>query len=296
MYIITGATGNTGHIITENLLKAGKAVRAIGRDAKRLEHLKSLGAEIAVGDLEDEAFLKTAFSGATTVYALIPPKWDLAEPWRDYQRKVGKSLTGAIQTNQVKNVVVLSSNGAHLPAGAGPVTGLYEFEQMLKAVPNLNILSLRAGYFMQNLFANIGMIKGMGIMGSSLKKDLKFPVVHTNDIAAVATKYLLSLDFSGFKTVFVPGKEDLSMTEITQVIGAAIGKPELPYVEFSKADQKAGMLQSGMPETIADGYGELFDSLNSGDYLNDYKRTAEETNPTSIQDFAKEFALAYQNS
>ncbi|KOY84861.1 NAD-dependent dehydratase [bacterium 336/3] len=296
MYVITGATGNTGKRIAENLLKAGEKVKAIGRDENKLQDLAKLGAELAIGDLEDTTFLTEQFKGAKAVYALIPPKWDLQEPWRDYQRKVGNAISSALKNSSVKNVVVLSSNGAQLPQGAGPVTGLYEFEQNLKKIDGLNVLSLRAGFFMQNFFAQIGMIKQAGIMGYSLNTDAKIPMVHTNDIADVATKHLLQLGFSGFQHVFVPGQRDLTMQEVSKVLGHAIGKPELPYIAFSMADAKAGMLQVGIPETIADGYNELFSALNSGEYLNDFQRTTENTNPTSIEDFAKEFALAYQHS
>jgi len=293
MYVITGATGNTGKKIVEHLLKAGKAVKALGRDAHKLQALAEQGAELGIGDLKDADFLSEQFAGAQAVYALIPPKWDLQEPWRNYQRRVGAAISTALERSAVKHVVVLSSNGAQMPEGAGPVSGLYEFEQMLQKIQGLNILSLRAGFFMQNFFAQIPMIKQAGIMGYSMKADVKLPIVHTDDIAAVATKHLLALDFKGMQVVFVPGQRDLSMQEVAEVLGKAIGKPELPYVAFSPADAKAGMLQSGIPETIADGYNELFEALSSGKYLSDYQRTPENTTPTSIEDFAKEFAAAY---
>lgn len=296
MYVITGATGNTGKKIVEHLLKAGKAVKALGRDAQKLQALAAQGAELGIGDLEDADFLSEQFAGAQAVYALIPPKWDLQEPWRNYQRRVGAAISTALERSAVKHVVVLSSNGAQMPEGAGPVSGLYEFEQMLQKIQGLNILSLRAGFFMQNFFAQIPMIKQAGIMGYSMKADVQIPIVHTDDIAAVATKHLLALDFKGMQVVFVPGQRDLSMQEVAEVLGKAIGKPELPYVAFSPADAKAGMLQSGIPETIADGYNELFEALSSGKYLSDYQRTPENTTPTSIEDFAKEFAAAYQHS
>ncbi|GAB4411742.1 MAG: NAD(P)H-binding protein [Microscillaceae bacterium] len=296
MIVVTGASGNTGHILAEQLLKAGQAVRVIGRQADKLATLRALGAEAAIGDMADAQFLEQAFAGATAVYALVPPKWDLQEPWRAYQRRVSQALTAAIEKNGVRYVVLLSSNGAHLPEGAGPVTGLHELEEMLKQIPGLNVMSLRAGFFMQNFFGLIGMIKDLGMFGYSLRADLKLPVVHTRDIASVAFRYLQSLDFEGFQYVFVPGERDLSMPEIAQVLGQAIGKPTLAYVPFSPEQAKAGMMQAGVPETIADGYNELFACLNSGDYLNDYQRTPENTNPTSIEDFAQEFAAAYQAS
>lgn len=296
MYVITGATGNTGSLIAEALLAAGKPVTVVGRSAEKLAPFVAKGAVAAIGDLEDAAFLTQTFMGATAVYALIPPKWDVTD-WRAYQRSVSRAFTEALRATGVKYAVVLSSNGAQLPSGAGPVTGLYEFETMLKTINGLNIKSLRAGYFMQNLFGVIGMIKGMGAFGYSLRNDVKTPIVHTRDIAAEAIKQLLALDFSGFSHVFVPGAADLSMDEVAAILGAAIGKPELRYLTFSYADAKAGMMQSGIPETIADGYNELFDALNQGTYLNDYTRTPENTTATSLEWFAQnEFAPAFAHA
>jgi len=37
MYVILGATGNTGSIIANFLLSAGKKVRVVGRDSGRLQ-------------------------------------------------------------------------------------------------------------------------------------------------------------------------------------------------------------------------------------------------------------------
>jgi uncharacterized protein YbjT (DUF2867 family) len=297
MYVITGATGNTGSVVANELLKAGKQVTVIGRDAKKLETFIKQGAKAAIGDLEDTDFLAKTFAGASAIYAVIPPKWDLTEAWRTYQNRVGTSIASAIQKTGVKNVVVLSSNGAQLPSGAGPVSGLYEFEQHLQKISALNILSLRAGYFMQNLFGVIGMIKHLGFFGYSLNKDLKMPIVHTNDIGSVAAKHLLALDFKGFQHVFVSGAADLSMGEVANILGDAINNPNLNYVTFSKEDAKGGMLQAGIPETIADGYNELFDCLNKGEYLNGYQRTAASTTETTLEWFAKnEFAPAYQQA
>lgn len=296
MYVITGATGNTGQAITESLLKAGKKTIVVGRDANKLKHLTDLGGIAAIGDLEDVEFLTKTFEHATAIYAMIPPKWDV-QNWREYQNSVGKSIATAIEKNHVKKVIVLSSNGAHLPDGAGPVSGLYDFEQMLQKINGLDILSLRAGYFMQNLFGMIGMIKHMGIIGSSLHHTIKLPIVHTKDISTIAIKHLLSLDFKGMSKVFVPGAADLTMDEVAKTIGNAIGLPDLKYVTFSKEDARAGMIQNGLPATIADGYIELFNCLNVGEYLNDYVRTTENTTPTTLEWFAKnEFAPAFANS
>jgi uncharacterized protein YbjT (DUF2867 family) len=224
---------------------------------------------------------------------MIPPKFDLTD-WRAYQRTLTNAFVQALKAAGVQKVVLLSSQGAHLLNGAGPVSGLAELEQALHGVEGLHVRALRPGYFMENFFALIGLIKHAGIVGYALNADVKFPIVHTRDIAEVATQRLLDLDFSGHSHEFIGGAADLNMREATAIIGEAIGKPELPYVEFSEADAKAGMMQSGLPETIAEGYNELFAALNSGIYQQGYVRTEAITTPTTLQWFAEnEFKHAF---
>ncbi|RDB03095.1 NmrA family NAD(P)-binding protein [Runella aurantiaca] len=292
MYVITGATGHTGHIIAEELLAAGKKVKAVVRNATKGAALAEKGAQLAVGDLEDAAFLKETFKGAEAVYLMVPPKWNITD-WRAYQREIIQNFVDALQESGVKYAVVLSSMGAHMPTGAGPVSGLYDLEQALKTVEGLNVLNLRAGYFMENFFGNIGLIKAAGIQGYTLNADLKVPLVHTHDIAEVAVKYFLTLDFEGHSYVFVAGAADYTMTEATAILSDAVGKP-FHYVQFSPEDARAGMIGAGLPETIADGYNELFAGLNSGEYLNGYERDTANTTPTTFEDFAKkEFSVAF---
>ncbi len=293
MYVITGATGNTGSKIVKQLLEAGKEVLALGRDANKLQALADLGAKISLGELHDVAYLTNAFKNATAVYLLVPPKWDLTGSWREFQLEIGNCFKEAINNSGVKKVVLLSSIGAHLPEGAGPVSGLHHVENQLKSIEGLDILSLRAGYFMENLYGALGMINGMGIIGYSLNGDIKVPTVHTADIANAATKYLLSLEFSGFKVVNVPGARDYSMNEIAKIISDTIGK-SINYVQFSYEDAKGGMIGAGLPEQIADGYNELFKALNEGVYLAEHNSDSPRNETITFEQFCQnEFKHAF---
>lgn len=295
-YVITGATGNTGHIIAENLLATGQSVTAIGRNADKLANLVAKGATPAVGDLADAGFLTKTFEGAEAVYLMIPPKWDVTD-WRAHQRTLSDAFIQALKASGVKKVVLLSSMGAHLLNGAGPVSGLAELEYALRSVPGLDSFALRAGFFMENFYGNIGLIKQADIFGYTLGAEVSMPIVHTRDIAEVATKLLLDLNFSGHTHEFVGGTTDLNMQEVASILGNSIGKPGLAYVQFSNADAKAGMLQAGIPETIADGYNELFGALNEGIYQEGYKRTTAVTTPTSFEWFAEnEFKHAFNEN
>jgi len=297
MYVIMGSTGNTGKPIALALLKAGKKVRAISRDKSKVKELVEKGAEAAIGEISDANFLAKAFEGATVVYAMIPPNFK-TDDYRGYQNQMAESIATAIEKSGVKNVLTLSSVGAHLPEKAGVVQGLRDFEQRLNKIKGLNVLHLRPSYFMENTLGQTGMIKMMGFMGSPVKADLKFPIVATKDIAEVAAKKLLSLDFKGVGNVhYILGPRDVTYNEIAQVFGKAIGKPDLKYMEATYQDAKFGMIQGwGVTENVADAMNEFVQSMNEGKVLEDAKRTPETTTPTSLDEFAHVFAHVYQNS
>jgi uncharacterized protein YbjT (DUF2867 family) len=293
MIAVTGATGNTGKRITETLLAKGKKVKVIGRSEDKLSHFMSRGAIAATGSIDDAAFLTSAFKGADAVYAMIPPNFT-ADSFRYYQNRIGNAIKEAIIKSEVRKVVTLSSIGAHLTEGAGVVQGLYDFEQTLNSIEGIDVMHLRAGFFFQNFFGMIPVIKMMGVLGGfPIDPQIKMPMVHTNDIGEVAVKYLLNPDFTGKSYVYVSGQRDLSMSECAPVFGNATGNKDLKYVQFPYEDARKGMLQMGASASMADAYIEFCKALNSGRVGEDYKRTEENTTPTSIEDFSAEFAYVY---
>jgi uncharacterized protein YbjT (DUF2867 family) len=280
MYVITGATGNTGKRISEILLTAGKPVTAIARNVEKLADLQEKGANTLAADLSDQAQIIDAFRGAQAVYLMIPPIWNTSD-WRASIRQQAHILANAVRDSGVKKVILLSSMGAHRTEGNGPIGGLGEFENAIRTLPGVDVLALRPAYFMENTFASVGMIQQAGINGGVQKADISAPLIHTSDVATVAAQRLLDLSFSGFSHEFIVGPSDLTMLEVTTSIGEAIGKPALPYIEFSSADGKAGMVQAGLPETIAQGYVEMAEATNNGNLFEGYDRSAATVMPTS---------------
>lgn len=183
-YVITGSIGHTGKPITEGLVQAGHTVTVVTSKPGNAAAIEALGASAAVGTVEDADFVKQAFAGADVVYLVIPPKWGVTK-WRAYQNVVSDNYIAAIRANDIRFAVLLSSVGAHMGDGAGPVDGLYDAEQKLMQVEGLNSLFLRPSYFMYNLFGMVGMVKGMGMMGSNFGDDTVV-LTHTDDIAEVA--------------------------------------------------------------------------------------------------------------
>ena len=165
-YVITGGAGHISKPLAEKLLKAGHDVTIIGRNPGNLKPLTDQGAKAAIGSVDDVAFLTEAFRGADAVYTMVPPIFQV-DDWKSYIGGIGKNYAEAIKEAGVKYVVNLSSIGAHMQEGAGPVSGLYRVEQTLNELKDVNIKHLRPGYFYYNLFGNIDMIRSMNIFGGN---------------------------------------------------------------------------------------------------------------------------------
>ena len=292
MIAIIGASGNIGSKTTEALLAAGQQVRAIARHADKLQPLVEKGAEAWIGDASDAAFLTRAFEGAEAVFLIISAQMDSSDI-AAYQDAIGTSQVAAIKAAGVKNVLFISSQGGHTEEKTGIVAGVARQEKRLNALEGVNVLILRPTYFMENTFNSIGLIKNMGINGSAIKSDVSMPMIATQDIAKVAAEKLLQLPFAGKSHLDLLGDRNYTQVEVTQIIGAAIGKPELPYIEFSYADQKAGLMQYGISESMADAYVGLYEGINIGQ-LSHGVRNAETTTPTSFEWFVENiFKHAY---
>ena len=287
MYVVTGATGNTGRVVANRLLDQGKKVRVIGRNRERLQPFVVRGAEAFVADLTDQAAVKQAFAGANAVYAMIPP--NVTSPdFRAEQRRVTAAIAAALEQAGVEHAVTLSSIGADKESGTGPVVGLQEWEQALNQIARLNVVHLRAGYFMENTLGQAAAIHAMSKAAGPLRGGLKLPLIATKDIGDVAAELLLALDFSGKKTRELLGQRDLSMDEATAIIGKAIEKPDLKYVQLPGEQMQPIFIQMGMSSNLAEQILEMAHALNSGHMRALEPRKAQNTTPTSFETFVKE--------
>ena len=287
MIVITGATGNTGKIVAETLLAKGQKVRVIGRSAEKLQPLVGKGAEAFVGSVDDAAAMTRAFTGARAVFALIPPDIT-SNDYRAVQGRVSDALASAIAAAGVTHAVTLSSVGADKAAKTGPVVGLHLLEEKFNRIANLNVLHLRAGYFMENLLAQIGVIRSMGMTAGPLKGDLPVAIIATRDIGAAAAAALDRLDFSGKQTRELLGQRDVTMKQAAEIIGKAIGKPGLSYSNVPGMMLKPALRQMGMSADMVDLLLEMADALNSGHMTALEPRSAANTTPTSIETFASD--------
>jgi uncharacterized protein YbjT (DUF2867 family) len=285
-YVVLGSSGNTGSIIADFLLSKGEKVRVVGRDPGRLQRFVHKGAEAFAADLTDAVALNKAFTGARAAYLLLPPLHS-----REEQERQSDAIAKGVKESGLHYAVHLSSYGAHVPQGTGPVTGLHSSEQKLNAISDLNVLHLRPGYFMENNLAAIDMIHGMGMFGHALLPDLKMPLIATRDVGDYGARRLLDLDFSGKQTRELLGERDLTMTEAVAVIARGIGKPDLRYVQISYDQVQQVLTQAGFSPKKAAVYIEMFQSINAGILAAKEPRSPENSTPTSFENFVQDVFL-----
>ena len=292
-YIIGGSLGHISKPLSLALINAGHDVTIITSKKENAEAIETLGAKAAVGSVEDVDFLTKTFTGADAVYTMVPPNMSPTD-WKPWISGIGKNYAEAIKNAGVKYVVNLSSIGAHLPDGVGPVSGLHRVEEALNAIPGVNVKHLRPAYFYTNLFSNLDLIKNAGIMGSNFAiKDDRFPIADPADIASVAAEELLHLDFKGRSVRYI-ASDEVSTDKIASEIGKTIGKPDLQWVAFTNEQAHNGMRQAGLAEEVAKNYVEMGDSINSQVMSEDYWKNHPQTlGKTKLPDFAKVFAGAY---
>jgi uncharacterized protein YbjT (DUF2867 family) len=290
MYVILGATGNTGSVAARRLLDRGQKVCVVGRDGKRLAPFASRGADAFPANVLDTDAMSRAFAGADGVYVLIPPAMSI-EDFGAYQDEVTESIAKTLGKAGVTHAVTLSSVGADKPDKTGPVVGLHKMEKRLGQIKGLNALHLRAGYFMENTLAQIGVIKSLGMMAGPVRADVLLPMIATRDIGVAAAEALLRPDFKGQQTQELLGPRDVAYAEAAKIIGAAIGKPGLAYVQLPDEQVIQAMMGMGMSKNMAVLLCEMSAAINSRYMKALEPRSEKNTTPTTFETFVQEVFL-----
>lgn len=288
--IITGSLGHMSKPLTEILLQNGHDVTVISSSENRKKEIEVLGAKAAIGSLEDAVFVTEIFKGADAVYCMIPPNFTAANQV-NYYKNIANNYNEAIRKNNVKRIVHLSSWGAHLSEGTGIILGSHNAEVILDSLEDTAVTNLRVGSLMYNMYTFTGMIKNAGMVAANYGGDDKIAWVHPNDIATVAAEELIKTGDTQ-KVIYVASDEKTA-NESAKIIGEAIGKPGLQWNLITDEEEKQNLLKHGVPEPIANGVTDLYRSIHNGKLGEDYEKHKPELGKTKLKDFAKEFAIVF---
>src|SRR6266496_3470287 len=122
--------------------------------------------------------------------------------------------------------------------------------------------------------------RGVGqVVGLHELEELLFGLEDANVLSLRAARHLLRRDFTGHTVRTILGPEDRSMADATRALGAALGIPDLPYVEFPPEGVKAALQGMGMSEEFASLLVESQIAINDG-RITSGERTTENTTPT----------------
>lgn len=291
MITVMGATGQVGSQITHLLLDRGHEVRALGRSPDKLADLGAAGAEVRTGDAIDATWLAEAFRGSDAVFAMLPFNPLTADHLAE-QAALGEAVVAALRSATVEYVVDLSSLGGEQPTGHGLIASLYAQEQRLQTLTGTNVLVLRPVSFFENFHAAVEVIREHGVNVDSVEADLALPMIATRDVAQVAADALGSRDWTGFVVRELLGQRDLSHSEVTAIIGARLGRPDLRYVQLPYDEMAATLEGAGLSASYARGYVDMTRAFNEGRMASGTGRTPENTTPTRFEEFADTLAVA----
>ncbi len=260
MFVIAGVTGHVGSVAAKELISRRKTVKVIVRDAAKGAAWSKLGAQVAVGSLDDAAFLTGALKGAEGFFALLPPNFAVPDLLAA-QKKTSDSIAAAVKASGVAYVVMLSSVGADLAEGTGPIKGLHYLEHALRAT-GATVTAVRPGYFQENIANSLVPARQAGIFPNFMASaDYPVPMIATKDIGALVAESLLHKPAKS-EVVDLHGPA-YTVRQAAQMLGKALGK-ELKVVDIPAVGHVDAMMKAGFPEHIAKSFAEMYAGFGSG--------------------------------
>jgi uncharacterized protein YbjT (DUF2867 family) len=260
MFVVAGVTGHVGSVVAQELLGRSQKIKVIVRDAAKGEAWSKQGAEVAVGSLADQAFLSGALRGAGGFFALLPPNFHAKAILAD-QRKTADAITAAVKSAGVRHVVMLSSVGADVPKGTGPIQGLHYLENALRGA-GVRLTAIRAGYFQENLASSVAPARQHGVFPSFMPSaDLPMPMIATHDIGVLAAQALLDMPAKN-EAIDLHGPS-YTQRQLAEKLGAALGKT-LQIVDIPEPGWIPTLVQAGLRQDFAELYAEMYRGFGSG--------------------------------
>lgn len=281
-FAINTPNGNIGRAVAQQLLAAQHDVRILSRTPEKAADLVAAGAELVTGSMDDADAVRALVDGVDAVFWVSPPTF--RDDFFDWVAATSEQAARIVSDAGAK-VVLLSSVGAQVPAGTGPIASLHLMENAFRASV-ADVTVLRPAYFAENFFGSLSTIVGEGVLYHAAPEALRMPIVATRDIAAVAVAELLAGP-SGHRVRGVHGPEDLTFAEAAAQIGAGIGR-QVTAVAIPPSALEQALLGAGLPPLGASLYAEMFDAMHTGVLAYAEERTAETTTPTTIRAFAEQ--------
>ncbi len=287
---VTTPSGHVGSAVVDFLLDLGGdiQVKLLARRRRDLDKFVRRGAELAIGSQDDADFLVSATQDVDALFWVTPPGYG-SDNLRAFQNRLGIAGSFAIRDNRIPRVVNLSSIGAQLSSGVGPISGLYDVEGILDEAAD-NITHLRPGFFFENLLMQLESITKWGRISLPLSGSRSYPMIAARDVGRVAALRLLDPTWTGMYIRELHGPADLSFDEVAEIISQVLGRKIL-FIRSDKQEARHILLNTGMSENLAGSLLEMYDAVESGRLQPLQPRSLESTTPTMLAEFVHEVML-----
>ncbi|MGA2796540.1 MAG: NmrA family NAD(P)-binding protein [Thermoguttaceae bacterium] len=287
---VTTPSGHVGSAVVDFLLDFGGDIRVklLARRPKDLDRFVRRGAELVIGSQDDADFLVSATHDVDALFWVTPPGYG-SDNVRAFQNRLGIAGAFAIRDNRIPRVVNLSSIGAQLSSGVGPICGLYDVEGILDEAAD-NITHLRPGFFFENFLMQLDSITKWGRISLPLSGSRSYPMIAARDIGRVAAMRLSDPTWKGMYIRELHGPADMSFDEAAEIISQVLGRKIL-FIRSDKQEARHVLLNTGMSENLADLLLEMYDAVESGRLQPLQPRSLESTTPTTLTEFVHEVML-----
>jgi uncharacterized protein YbjT (DUF2867 family) len=280
MIVVTAPTGSIGAQLVPHLLAAGERPRLITRDPAKLAPALRETVEVVQGSLDDPAVLTQALAGAQSLFLLVPFPFH-AEDITAYYLRFLRPAADAVTAQGVQHVVAVSGLYAHSQGRTAGMASVASVMDHLLGGTGAAYRALWCASFMENLLQQVPSLARHGVFFGPALPDQKRPLVATRDIAATAAHLLLDASWTGQGGVAVLGPEDLSHSEMADIMTAVLGTP-IRFQQMSADAATAQLLQAGASEAVAHLLREMY-AAAADDPHGSVPRTPENTTPTSFR-------------
>lgn len=279
--LVTGASGQVGGALVEELLRRGAPLHAMARTEERADALAARGVDAVVADFERPETLQKALDGVDR--AFLMSRDDPKQP------KMEGAFVEAAARAGVERVVKLSACGASPDSPVALMRWHAEGERTL-VESGSGYTILRPQLYMQNFLRFGPSIAAEGRFAAPMG-DRRFALVDVRDVARVAAAVLTGEAHAG-ATYVVSGPEALSYGEAAETIGAVIGKE----VAYEPAEPRAFrddlISERGLPRWRADDLAFIASAYGGGEgeSVTDVVQRVGGSEPRAFADFVKDHA------
>ena len=279
LFVMTGITGHVGGAAARRLLAKGAQLRAVVRSETGATIWRDRGGEVSVAALDDAQALTRAFDGADGVYVMTPSWFESPDMFAENVRAV-EALGRALRATRPGRIVLLSSIGAQHAAGTGAIRKLHDMEQAFADLAG--VISVRAGWFMENFAGLIPHVRATGVLPSMLAPlDRAHPMVATQDIGHVVADLLLDTR-RGRGVIELEGPRRYAPNDVAEAFAKVLGRPVAAQI-LPPSEWLGAYAQWGLTPRSAEAMSEMLAGFNSRHIVFEGAQADTVHGPTSLE-------------